>query len=106
MGEPHSASSSESPTGTSFSSLSMSVGKLSASPASSSSEITNASPTVLVAGGGITGLLAGVALTAIGCDVHIFERSSKQASADAALPLTQQLSSFLSTYDVKMLVGP
>lgn len=95
----------DSPTGSSNGSVKINMGKLSGSPASSSSEITNSSPTVLIVGGGVSGLLSGIALAATGCDVHIFEKEEHILSSEVGLPVPEELQKFLAAYSVPLQVG-
>ena len=92
----------DSPTGTSSQSDKYNGNSLRPSPASSSSEITNNQPTVLIAGGGLPGLLAGVALQSAGCDVHIFDKAEYAESADGGLQVGPELQTFCVKYKVQV----
>ncbi|KAF6260385.1 hypothetical protein COO60DRAFT_1507414 [Scenedesmus sp. NREL 46B-D3] len=76
-----------------------SISKLSASPDPSEAPST----TVLVAGGGICGLLCGLALSALGVDCHVYEQratSGSSQSGDVAYIITEELDKFLAAHKV------
>lgn len=94
-----SQASDETPTGSSNASQ---ISKLSASP--SPSEV--ASPTVLVVGGGVCGLVTGLALSSAGCEVHIYEQhdvQSSSASGDISFLVTDELQQFLKSCEVPLV---
>jgi 2-polyprenyl-6-methoxyphenol hydroxylase-like FAD-dependent oxidoreductase len=79
-----------------------SISKLSASPDPSEAPST----TVLVAGGGICGLLCGLALSALGVDCHIYEQqgtSCASQSGDVAYLITEELDKFLAAHKVAVV---
>jgi pyruvate/2-oxoglutarate dehydrogenase complex dihydrolipoamide dehydrogenase (E3) component len=79
-----------------------SISKLSASPDPSEAPST----TVLVAGGGICGLLCGLALSALGVDCHIYEQrgtSGTSQSGDVAYIITEELDKFLAAHKVAVV---
>jgi hypothetical protein len=93
----------DSPTGTSSQSEKFNGHSLRPSPpSSSSSEITNSQPTVLIAGGSLPGLLAGVALQSAGCDVHIFDKAEYVDSADGGLQVSPELQAFCAKYKIQV----
>lgn len=76
-----------------------SISKLSASPDPSEAPST----TVLVAGGGICGLLCGLALSALGVDCHIYEQRGTPGpsqSGEIAYLITEELDKFLAAHKV------
>lgn len=94
-----SQASDETPTGSSNVSQ---ISKLSASPSPSEA----ASPTVLVVGGGVSGLVTGLALGSVGCEVHIYEQSDVQSSScsgDIAFLVTEELQQLLKSCDVPLV---
>jgi hypothetical protein len=61
---------------------------------------------VLVAGGGICGLLCGLALSALGVDCHIYEQrgtSGTSQSGDVAYIITEELDKFLAAHKVAVV---
>lgn len=79
-----------------------SISKLSASPDPSEAPST----TVLVAGGGICGLLCGLALSALGVDCHIYEQrgtSGPSQSGEIAYLITEELDKFLAAHKVAVV---
>jgi 2-polyprenyl-6-methoxyphenol hydroxylase-like FAD-dependent oxidoreductase len=79
-----------------------SISKLSASPDPSEAPST----TVLVAGGGICGLLCGLALSALGVDCHIYEQRGTPGpsqSSELAYVITEELDKFLASHKVAVV---
>lgn len=71
------------------------------SPTSSEAGVT---PTALIVGGGVEGLMAAVALARAGADVHVYEQlSGPAASSEAALPLSDELRDFLAAHKVPLV---
>lgn len=90
------------------SSVSGAESPIQASSNASSDVASSESPTtVLVVGGGVAGLAVGLALSAIGCEVHIYQqsRSTCPSSSETGVPLTEELLAFLAAHGVEVVRG-
>jgi ribulose 1,5-bisphosphate synthetase/thiazole synthase len=81
------------------------ISKLSCSPVGSE----YSAPTVLIVGGGTSGLLAGLALIAAGCECHVYEAQSGpqpwSASGDAAFLLSEAVGEALAALGAPVVRG-
>lgn len=57
-------------------------------------------------GGGVSGLVTGLALSSVGCEVHIYEQYDTQSSSysgDLAFLVTEELQQFLKACNVPLV---